>query len=222
MNIDVHYKRNMSSWTRRLIAIAALMLVSGTANTPLLKLANRQHAIGRNGTSHRFRHPLVQTCCMFIGQGACIVAHYARRRRATNVAGTSFNPLLFWPAALCDMLATALSYIGLCMTQASSYMMMRGATVVFTALLSTFFLKNSTRLRATHWNGILLVLAGLIVVGASDMLMGEGDEIDEDEWRFMLIGDALVLFGQLFTSAQFVYQQAVLVKYDVDPLEAVG
>lgn len=40
----------------------------------------------------------------------------------------NFNPLIFLPAALCDMIATSLMYLGLVMTTAPSFQMLRGNT----------------------------------------------------------------------------------------------
>ena len=37
-----------------------------------------------------------------------------------------FNPLIFLPPALCDMTATSIQYIGLTLTYASSFQMLRG------------------------------------------------------------------------------------------------
>ena len=39
---------------------------------------------------------------------------------------TPYNPLIFWPAALCDMTATSIQYIALTLTYASSFQMLRG------------------------------------------------------------------------------------------------
>lgn len=47
----------------------------------------------------------------------------------------SFNPLIFWVASICDMLSTCLSYIALNYTSASSFQMLRGSVMVFTAIL---------------------------------------------------------------------------------------
>ena len=41
---------------------------------------------------------------------------------------TPFNPLIFWPAAICDMTATSIQYIALTLTYASSFQMLRGKT----------------------------------------------------------------------------------------------
>jgi hypothetical protein len=45
-----------------------------------------------------------------------------------------FNPLIFWIASICDMLSTCLSYFALNLTSASSFQMLRGSVMVFTAI----------------------------------------------------------------------------------------
>lgn len=44
----------------------------------------------------------------------------------TRVANTRWNPLIFLPPALCDMTATSIMYVGLNLTYASSFQMLRG------------------------------------------------------------------------------------------------
>jgi drug/metabolite transporter (DMT)-like permease len=45
-----------------------------------------------------------------------------------------FNPFIFWIAAVFDMLSTCLSYFALNLTSASSFQMLRGSVMVFTAI----------------------------------------------------------------------------------------
>lgn len=47
----------------------------------------------------------------------------------------NFNPIIFWVASICDMLSTCLSYVALNYTSASSFQMLRGSVMVFTAIL---------------------------------------------------------------------------------------
>jgi drug/metabolite transporter (DMT)-like permease len=86
-----------------------------------------------------------------------------------SISGTrSFNPLIFLPPALCDMTATSLMYIGLNMTYASSFQMLRGALIIFTGFLSVAFLNR--RLKAYEWLGIFVVMAGLVIVGKENAI----------------------------------------------------
>jgi hypothetical protein len=52
-----------------------------------------------------------------------------------------FNPLIWLIPAICDSCATTAMYIGLTMTYASSFQMLRGSVVIFTGLCSFFLLR---------------------------------------------------------------------------------
>merc|ERR1719427_715096 len=118
---------------------------------------------------------------MFLGEMMCMLAFWLVRYRASRQQLTSsypplaeentprkFNPLVFLPPALCDMTATSVQYIGLTLTYASSFQMLRGAVIIFTGILSTIFLRR--RLAWFKWAGMVFVIGGLVTVGVSDML----------------------------------------------------
>lgn len=71
---------------------------------------------------------------MFLGEFSCLIVFqiiktYNRVRRPNqepNLGNQSFNPLIFLPPALCDMCGTSLMYVGLNLTFASSFQMLRG------------------------------------------------------------------------------------------------
>ncbi len=87
---------------------------------------------------------LSKAVCMFFGESLCFLVFHLiyrftkRRENATVVVAgqfnanalvggnQKFNPLVFLPPALCDMIGTSLSYIGLNLTYASSFQMLRG------------------------------------------------------------------------------------------------
>merc|ERR1719277_1955985 len=110
----------------------------------------------------------------------CMLAFWFTRWRASRLqtpsyppvsvdnAPKKFNPLIFLPPALCDMTATSVQYIGLTLTYASSFQMLRGAVIIFTGILSTIFLRR--RLAWFKWAGMVFVIGGLVTVGVSDIL----------------------------------------------------
>lgn len=53
----------------------------------------------------------------------------------------SFNPLVLLPPAMCDMVATSVMYIGLTLTYASSFQMLRG--VFMLQILQILFARNT-------------------------------------------------------------------------------
>lgn len=114
--------------------------------------------------------------------------------------------------------------VGLILTSASVYQMLRGAVVIFTGLFSYFFLNR--RLRVFEWWSLIMVVVGVAIVGLSSILFPQkkpdatfvGDEFDVAS----LIGVGLVLGAQLFAATMFVVEEKILSRYKVTPLKAVG
>lgn len=50
----------------------------------------------------------------------------------------SFNPLVLLPPAMCDMVATSVMYIGLTLTYASSFQMLRGGLINALGFMTTY------------------------------------------------------------------------------------
>ena len=74
---------------------------------------------------------------------------------------------LFIFPACCDVAGSSLLYVGLSLTSASSYQMIRGSTIIFTGLASRVFLRK--HLFWYKWVGMLIILIGLFFVGSSDL-----------------------------------------------------
>lgn len=119
--------------------------------------------------------------------------------------------------------------VGLLLTSASIYQMLRGAVVIFTGIFSYIFLKR--KLRVYEWFSLFMVVLGVGIVGLSSVLipqkrpsMTESGEIvteDDFDWH-SFIGVVLVLGAQIFTATQFVVEEKILAHYQVTPLKAVG
>jgi drug/metabolite transporter (DMT)-like permease len=90
------------------------------------------------------------------------------------------------------MIATSINYIGLNMTYASSFQMLRGAVIVFTGILSVGFLNK--KLDRREWTGIFLVIFGLLLVGLSDFITMQDQKINTNS---VLTGDLLIISAQV-------------------------
>jgi len=168
------------AWKRIHFALAGMMVVFGTFNTLSVKWADKMVSKCTDGTVKPFNHPFLQACGMFLGEMLCMVAFWIirwRKKREPQSAfppiddsnsPKKFNPFIFLPPALCDMTATSIQYIGLTLTYASSFQMLRGAVIIFTGILSTIFLKR--KLQWFKWVGMILVIAGLVTVGVNDLI----------------------------------------------------
>ena len=194
---------------------------------------------------------------MFVGEMMCMVAHHVvvwwRKRKAQqgrrdpDPEPTPFNPLVFLPPALCDMTATSIQYIGLTLTYAASFQMLRGAVIIFTGILSRIALKK--RLFGYKWVGILFVIGGLFTVGICDVLYSGGGggnhnsttavekgpyfnaeylgNIIRGEYvaeknkssSDILLGDILIVGAQVIVASQMVYEEKFVTKYNVPALQ---
>ncbi|CAJ0959692.1 unnamed protein product, partial [Mesorhabditis belari] len=214
--------------------VSVLMVVTGSLNTICAKWAD---SLKPPGESVKFNHPFLQATCMFFGEFLCLVVFfliYAFQRyqwNRTNITGEhgaitdlseeptlpQFNPLVFLPPACCDIIATSLMYIGLNLTTASSFQMLRGAVIIFTGLLSVGMLRY--RFQPFKWFGMLFVTLGLVVVGVTDIVY---DDSTTDDTNGIITGNLLIIMAQIIVAIQMVYEQKYLQQYDVPALFAVG
>ena len=88
------------------------------------------------------------------------------------------------------MTGTSVMNVGLTMTYASSYQMLRGAVMIFTGLLSVAFLRD--RLRGRQWFGMMFVVVGLLVIGVGNALYGGDKGLDKTS---QLTGDLLIVMA---------------------------
>ena len=160
---------------------------------------------------------------MFIGEASCLVVfqciyyyHKLAKKDMTKFGSQKFSPLIFLIPACCDVLGTSTMYIGLNLTYASSFQMLRGAVIIFTALLSVGFLGN--KLYLFHWVGMITVIVGLIVVGLGDVI-GESGSSDAHS---VLTGDLLIVLAQIIAAIQMTVEEKFVKGYKVPPLQAVG
>lgn len=251
---------------------------------------------------------------MFLGEMLCLATFYAiylmlksrydgsEDDNELTKGSRSFNRFILLPPAAMDVCATSLMYLGLAMTNASSFQMLRGSVIVFVALLSLFVLKRKILVR--EWIGIALIIVALVIVGASDIMASGGNESgtkdsatpapapqssgdapkpveggdsqqpaeggdaaksanleqdqnlnneiesisedlsdtmlsdeeqkntpkpeekedaeDGDGSKNALLGDFIIIFAQIITACQMVYEELFVVRMDIPPLEMVG
>jgi len=251
------------AWKPIHFGLAGMMLLFGSFNTLSVKWADTMTSESVDGTKRPFNHPFLQATGMFLGEMMCMLAFWVVRYRASRQQQTSsypplaeentprkFNPLVFLPPALCDMTATSVQYIGLTLTYASSFQMLRGAVIIFTGILSTIFLRR--RLAWFKWAGMVFVIGGLVTVGVSDMLnqkdcsttdhnitmtkakhpvfsimsapisLAAADGDCKNDSTNIFVGDLLIFCSQIIVASQMVYEEKFITKYKVPALQAVG
>lgn len=221
------------AWTRYQFLLAGLMVFTGSINTLTTKWADEIKSVGKGGGDPRpFEHPFFQACCMFLGEILCLVTfkvlYYMFSKRndgSENVheltkGNRDFNPFLLFFPAMCDMTATSIMYIGLNLTYASSFQMLRGSVIIFVGLLSVGFLQRV--LKKLEWTGMVLVIIGLATVGAADFLTPDTNSGDNHNSNDIITGDLLIIIAQVIQSLQMVVEEKFVAGQDIPPLQAVG
>jgi len=179
-----------------------------------------------------FNHPFVQAAGMFVGEFLCLLVFYALVWRAAR-SGTKmerakpFNPIIFLLPALCDMTATSAMYVGLALTDASIFQMLRGSVIIFTAALSVIFLKR--RLAAFNYIGIALVIIGTVLVGMQSKICPAASggatcpaAAQGSSLNMSTVGNILILAAQFIVAVQMVVEEKFITGYDVPALQVVG
>ena len=93
---------------------------------------------------------------MFLGESLCLIAFYALKWAKSKEEDPEeaipeserpkpFNWLILMPAALLDLCATSAMYIGLTLSSASSFQMLRGSVIIFTGVFSWLILGHRLR-----------------------------------------------------------------------------
>eukprot|EP00124_Ichthyophonus_hoferi_P002206 Ihof_evm8s141 gene=Ihof_evmTU8s141 len=210
--------------------LALGMLITGTINTIMTTWQDKTYSMGRDGNIREYSHPWFQTLTMFIGEFLCLVVFYltacrSKQKNYDETVASMKNPvppsndkmrfLIFSLPTICDLSGTTVMNIGLLYTTASVYQMIRGATVLFTAIFSVIFLKR--RLYIQHIIGLIFVITGIFLVGLSSVLFST-----KTAAKNPALGNALIFFAQIIVAAQFVVEEKFISKYDIPPMQAVG
>jgi drug/metabolite transporter (DMT)-like permease len=103
-------------------------------------------------------------------------AHAKRKEEAEEQGlSTEFSKLKVAVPAMCDFFSSTLQFAGLILISSSIYQMLKGGTIILTAIFSVLFLKR--KLKSYHYIGIILTVMGVTIVGLSSFLIsGEDDD----------------------------------------------
>ena len=113
------------------------------------------------------------------------------------------NMFIFLPAALLELVATVMSYVGLQYTRVSQFTMLRGSLIIFVGLLSVIFLNK--KLEWFRWAGMAVVVIGTVMVGAADFFK----DSEEDGLSNAIIGDIIVVSATVCLLIFFCYIQTL-------------
>jgi len=179
---------------------------------------------------------------MFVGEFTCLLIYFVKgyfakaktaedeeipmspgTKDANKVAlRTKINPLLLAIPASCDVMGSTCMFIALTQCAPSVYQMCRGVIVVITAFFSVVFLKRKQY--AHHYLSLLLIVAGVAIVGYVSVSASDTDKKDGDGAAAATTGFGviLLLISQCFTGCLFISEEVFLSGYYLDPFLVVG
>eukprot|EP00737_Agarophyton_chilense_P004485 gb/GEZJ01005679.1/.p1 GENE.gb/GEZJ01005679.1/~~gb/GEZJ01005679.1/.p1 ORF type:complete len:483 (-),score=57.62 gb/GEZJ01005679.1/:143-1591(-) len=215
------------------------MIVFGTACSLLAKLIYSVQAPNIYGGQSNYEKPWLQVLAMFTGMSICILLDLPRRRAharqpAADTPATPTEERLLLVAhspdaqkppasvwiisipTLFDLFATACGTTGLLYTTVSVYQMLRGAMLVWTAILSIVFLKR--RLTTLNYAGIVLCVVGIVMVGLANIWV-EQSSASRNE---IIFGITVILVGQVLQAAQTVMEEFLLQDLQMSSVRVVA
>lgn len=208
---------------RDLAPFMGVMLITGTANTILMKfMCTKQVPTGPHQPATGFDHPFFQTVLMMIGELLCLGVFYLSRSAPAKQAkeDKSVPAWVFLVPCACDWSATTLVNASYMFLAASVVQMTRGAIVIFTCAFSMIFLGR--RQEKYHFVGVGLVFLGLTVVSLS--ALHKGGPVVLGSNSNVLLGLAFTIGAQIFQASMLVYEEKVMknADYHVEPMQMVG
>ena len=197
-----------------------LGLLSGALNSIVSKAAYQTQEFGASGKIEFFDKPWFMSLVMFLAMAAAFPFYYYFQHDTHDTPLRLRSVIvLIIPAAL-DLFGTSLQQMGLTRIPVSTFQMLKGSILIFSAFFSATFLKR--RMQRNQQLGVCICFIALAVVGLATVLIRE-DQIRVSSVHDTCWGIALVLFGQVVCAAQYVLEEYLLKPpLDVPSLAMVG
>jgi len=203
-----------------------IMLLSGGCNTILMKFMVMQTIpTGPGAATAGFDHPFFQSLLMMIGESLCLIAYFCMRgQKSKDQESALTSPeaprIVFMVACLLDWTATTLVNMAYVFIAASVVQMTRGAIVIFTCLFSVVFLGR--RQHGYHIVGVSLVFLGITLVSLSAFVNPSHAPQARTLASQRMLGIGLCMSAQVFQASMLVYEEKIMRRYSVPPLQVVG
>ena len=136
-------------------------------NLIFFRFSNTLYSEGKNGTTHIFRHPFLQTWGLSFGEFTCILISIAwslfKTRNSNDESETAtnneleFSPFIFLPAAIFHQTSRCFISMALVFTTASSFQILSGSNLIFACIFSKIFLRE-TEITMHKWIGVFIIL----------------------------------------------------------------
>ena len=162
---------------------------------------------------------------MFLCEFLCFFLHVIKiiKKRRSKQSKKTILPkaplFIFAIPAFLDIFVVGFMNVTLTMMNASTQQMLKGGTILITAVMSILFLQR--RLNGQHWMSMTIIFIGLYIIGK--VQSQEEDPIQRKQSESVVPIELIVLFvGQILDAAQNIVQEKIVVKYKVEALQQVG
>jgi drug/metabolite transporter (DMT)-like permease len=151
---------------------------------------------------------------MFVGEALSLIFYAMKNLSIMKSLGFSHpnevNIPFYWAAmpALFDSFGSGLMNFSIGLITASVYQMLRGSSIIFTAIASCLFFNK--RLERHQTLGIVLIIIGIITIGISTQLDVKGNTMKESS----LLGVILMIVSQTFYCGYILSEQYIFSKYN--------
>lgn len=223
--------------------LVAGMLATGSLNTITTKIQFTVSSVGVDGELKQFHKPWFATMDMmlamfFVGVVDKFIRMCSRQQKTKDspllvdhaplngngsVSGISYTRkvVLVAAPALFDIAATVLCNVGMLYIPASVWQMLRGASLVFAAILSVIFLKR--KMYSFNIIGLTMCVIGVALVGLANVA-GEKhtDSPQAADPAQIAFGMALVVCGQVVQAAQVIAEEFLMKRVDLPGMQIVG
>ncbi|ORZ20248.1 hypothetical protein BCR42DRAFT_322327 [Absidia repens] len=121
----------------------------------------------------------------------------------------------------CDLISTTMLNFGLIYSTPSVFQMVRSSIVGFSAVFSFLFL--SRRFLGHEWVSVLAILGGIGIISYHAVVTSSGaSSVVDDDGESHWMGPLLLLFSQVFVAGQFILEEYLMDRYQLDPVRAMG
>jgi drug/metabolite transporter (DMT)-like permease len=237
-------KGKASNGAAKTVSFVLALFLTGSANTILTKVLLTARAEGEDGKVETFSKPFFGTVNMFCAMALVMIVYLFQKYTAAKAerglkpdveeplvaksdadktdATMSFGKalLLIAPPAFFDLLSMGLMLLGMLFIPASVWQMLRGANIIFAAILTVVVLRR--KLFCFHWLGVAVTLLGITVVSVAALGAQDAKQSDDNAGNNALLGVGIVLFAQVIQAAQIILEEQLLNNVGMDPVLIVG
>jgi drug/metabolite transporter (DMT)-like permease len=224
-DIQNAFNRARTSYSKKIIGMTIGMVVTGCASTTLFKYQTRRQGLPANSIS-------LQTFFVFISQFLNLILFFIkitlnperlskhflkyRNRSYSNGRQYEFPSTKIIPSSLFSCVASLLQLYALTSLSSGFFQMLFGFGIIFTPLLSAFFLHRSLypHIKA----GILICALGFVIVVLSSYLLGIAGFENDGGWTAIFV----MLLGVFFSSCQRVHQEHLHNQVEISPFRYSG